>query len=75
MTKNSVPEKDSSVAALSVYRRMMRLFPSAFRAEYGEEMLATFSARYNHATQRGRTGVRFWARECVALMRSGFDNH
>ena len=38
MTKNSVPKKDSSVAALSVYRRMMRLFPSAFRAEDGEEI-------------------------------------
>ncbi len=54
MTKKSAPKEESSVAAQRLYRRLMRVFPVGFRTEYGEEMLATFSARYTHAMQTGR---------------------
>ena len=68
MTKKPASPDESSAAALSAYRRLLRVLPMAFRSEYEEEMLATFSARYTHAAQTRRTGVGFWVRESVALV-------
>ncbi len=48
----------SSAAALSAYRRLLRVLPMAFRSEYEEEMLATFCARYIHAARNSATNSR-----------------
>lgn len=57
-------------AALRFYRRLLRAYPKAFRAEYGEEMLGTFSDRYDFAVRSGRTRAGFWLREIAALLRA-----
>ena len=61
-------------AAIRVYRRLLRIFPTAFRAEYQDEMLATFAERRARAISRpGRSPLLFWARECVALLRASWQ--
>ena len=63
-------------AAIRVYRRLLRIFPAAFRAEYQDEMLATFAERRASAISRpGRSPphLLFWARECVALLRASWQ--
>ncbi len=59
---------------LRFYRRLLHLFPAAFRAEYADEMVGTFEARYTHAMSRPRaTRLGFWAREFVALFRAAWQ--
>ncbi|MCZ6915328.1 MAG: ABC transporter permease [Gemmatimonadetes bacterium] len=57
-------------AALRFYRWLLLLYPEAFRAEYGDEMLGTFAARYDFAVRPGCTRAGFWVREVVALLRA-----
>ena len=56
-----------------IYRRLLRVFPPAFRAEYEEEMLATFAERRASAIANPRrASLLFWIRECVALLRAAW---
>ena len=42
---------------IRLYRALLRLYPSSFRMEYGEEMTAVFAEAYAAATPLGRLGL------------------
>ena len=48
---------------MRLYRLLLRVFPPAFRARFGDDMAETFRDRLQHARrQGGLTPLRFWAR-------------
>jgi hypothetical protein len=42
---------------IRLYRALLRLYPSSFRAEYGEEMSAAFAQAHARTTPVGRIGL------------------
>ena len=41
------------MAAIGLYRALLRCYPASFRQEYGSEMLAAFAAQVREARQQG----------------------
>ncbi len=56
-------------AAVKVYQALLRLYPPAFRQEYGEPMLQVFRDGCREAEKRGGM-VRFWLAALVDLLRN-----
>ena len=61
---------------LSLYRRLLRLYPRAHRLEFGDEMLAVFLEARAESRDEGafRRGV-FCAREIAGLLRGAVMEH
>jgi hypothetical protein len=55
-----------------VYRRLLRLYPEAFRSRFEPEMLALFGARTDAASTRQFGLLRFWILVLDDLVRSAF---
>src|SRR5947209_5214868 len=51
------------MAAIGLYRALLRCYPAPFRQEYGSEMLAAFAAQVREAKQQGG----WWAAAFVEL--------
>lgn len=57
-----------------IYRAFLRLFPAAFREEYGEDMAQLFRDRWREvARARFRDRVGFWARTLQDLLREAAE--
>jgi hypothetical protein len=60
----------------SLYECLLRLYPSAHRREYGQEMLEVFCAARAEIDRRGAmTRGLFWLREFRGLVRGAIDEH
>jgi hypothetical protein len=54
---------------LTLYRKMLRLYPAEYRAEFGEEMAAVFcELRDENAKKRAVSRAGFWVRETAGLV-------
>jgi len=52
-----------------LYALLLRLYPAAFRAEFGAEMTAVFTQALADARQRGRSALLTWCgREFTTLL-------
>jgi hypothetical protein len=61
---------------LALYRRLLRLYPLAYRCEYGEEMLAVFLDAKADVWERSLAArSAFCFREIVGLLRGMLDEH
>src|SRR5262249_60276541 len=59
-----------------VYRAILRLFPSEFRAEFGEEMSGDFREQYTAARgRRDASVVRLWTRTLGDFIRRAPAEH
>ncbi|MEZ5317341.1 MAG: ABC transporter permease [Vicinamibacterales bacterium] len=57
---------------MRVYRLLLRAFPSAFRARFGDDMVEVFTDRLRAARRRGRTAaLAFWARTVADVLAHG----
>jgi hypothetical protein len=55
---------------LALYRRLLRLYPRAYRCEYGDEMLAVFLDAQSDVREKGFAArSAFWFREIAGLVR------
>lgn len=55
--------------ATRVYRRLLHLYPEAFRERFGADMADLFEDQLRHATQRGHAAVLItWARTLTSLL-------
>ncbi len=60
----------------SLYKCLLRMYPSAHRREYGEEMTEVFCAARAEIERRGAmTRGLFWLRELRGLVRGAIDEH
>jgi putative ABC transport system permease protein len=58
------------------FRRLLRLFPADFQADYGREMERTFRAQEREAHQRGARGLaRLWIETLLDLLRTAPRQH
>jgi putative ABC transport system permease protein len=58
---------------VTLYRLLLRVFPPAFRARFGDDMAAVFDDRRRRARAHGRMAVAyFWACTIVDLMAHGY---
>ncbi len=60
-----------------VFGALLRLFPSEFRGDFGDQMSADFQDRHQEvAHRRGASGVaRLWARTCADMAGSALREH
>jgi hypothetical protein len=60
-----------------VYRRLVRLFPTRFREEYGDEMVRLFADQLRDARASGtsRAVVGLWARSAMDLLMTAPGQH
>jgi putative ABC transport system permease protein len=60
-----------------VFRWLLRLFPAAFRADYGEQMASDFRDQHDAASIEGRPAAvrRLWRRTVLDLLRSAPGEH
>jgi predicted permease len=67
--------RERTTIAERVYSALMRLYPSEFRRQYGEDMLDYFRDRLRDERARGRTTGRFWARALCDLAITAAHEH
>lgn len=61
---------------LTVYRKLLRLYPAEHREMFGEEMMAVLrEERDAHATNKWLTRARFFAREITGLVNGALREH
>src|SRR5918996_4265601 len=58
------------------FRRLLRLFPADFQADYARDMERTFHAQHRDARKEGRGGIiRLWTETFVDLLRTAPREH
>jgi hypothetical protein len=61
---------------LVLYRRLLRLYPPAYRCQYGEEMVAVFLDAKSDAWEKGLAArAAFCLREIAGLLRGMLNEH
>src|ERR1700674_569987 len=61
---------------LALYQSLLRLYPSTYRQEFAEEMVAVFREVDADAHQKGSTAAaQFYLREIIGLLRGAAAEH
>jgi len=60
---------------IQLYRRLLYLYPAAYRREFGEEMTSVFSQAHPTAEQSFLPRAKFWQRELAGLLCGAAREH